>query len=450
MARAVAVSCRFRHPTCGRAGEPQPHSQASPSGSFRRSGRGHEPRGLEPSIPLLASTRLGGDDGEDDAGDGEGGVAAELAGGGEGAEAHGGAARGRAAAVPDQDVRPGGRPGHRRRRLVGPRGQQLRRLGPPRLRRRPPPTLLQAQQLLQLRPPAQHLPRWIKTADEATRICLFVLEDSFDHHQKKEKGFRKIDPDRWEFANDGFLRGQRHLLKMIKRRRPLSYLPGSQQALGTCLEVGQFGLDEEIDRLKRDKNILLAEVVKLRHKQQSTKANMRAMEERLQHAEQKQVQMMGFLARAMQNPDFFHQLIHQQDKMKGLEDTFSKKRTRSIDIVPFLNPGEVSQGDQLESTLLFDPRPFAELNDEPAKSELENLALNIQGLGKGKQDVNRTRNQPRNQASNETELTDDFWEELLNEGARDDAGIPGMERRRPRYVDALAQKLGYLSNSSQK
>ncbi len=264
------------------------------------------------------------------------------------------------------------------------------------------------------------------------------------------QGFRKIDPDRWEFANDGFLRGQRHLLKMIKRRRPLSYLPGSQQALGTCLEVGQFGLDEEIDRLKRDKNILLAEVVKLRHKQQSTKANMRAMEERLQHAEQKQVQMMGFLARAMQNPDFFHQLIHQQDKMKGLEDTFSKKRTRSIDIVPFLNPGEVSQGDQLESTLLFDPRPFAELNDEPAKSELENLALNIQGLGKGKQDVNRTRNQPRNQASNETELTDDFWEELLNEGARDDAGIPGMERRRPRYVDALAQKLGYLSNSSQK
>uniref|UniRef100_A0A0D9Z2E8 HSF-type DNA-binding domain-containing protein n=1 Tax=Oryza glumipatula TaxID=40148 RepID=A0A0D9Z2E8_9ORYZ len=264
------------------------------------------------------------------------------------------------------------------------------------------------------------------------------------------QGFRKIDPDRWEFANDGFLRGQRHLLKMIKRRRPLSYLPGSQQALGTCLEVGQFGLDEEIDRLKRGKNILLAEVVKLRHEQQSTKANMRAMEERLQHAEQKQVQMMGFLARAMQNPDFFHQLIHQQDKMKGLEDTFSKKRTRSIDIVPFLNPGEVSQGDQLKSTLLFDPRPFAELNDETAKSELENLALNIQGLGKGKQDVNRTRNQPRNQASNETELTDDFWEELLNEGARDDAGIPGMERRRPRYVDALAQKLGYLSNSSQK
>ncbi|KAL5210047.1 hypothetical protein ABZP36_005670 [Zizania latifolia] len=271
--------------------------------------------------------------------------------------------------------------------------------------------------------PHDHLP---------ARLPLAVSEEQF-------QDFRKIDPDRWEFANDGFLRGQRHLLKMIKRRRPLPYLPASQQqALGTCLVVGQFGSDEEIDVLKHDKNILLAEVAKLRQEQQSTKANMQAMEERLQHAEQKQLQVMGFLARAMQNPDFFHRLIQQQDKMKGLEGAFSKKRTRSIDIVPFLCPGEVSQNDQLESTFLFEQMPFAELNDEPGMSELENLALNIQGLGKGKQ------------SSTETKLTDDFWEELLNEGTRDEAGISELERRRPSYVDALAQKLGYLSNCSQK
>lgn len=206
---------------------------------------------------------------------------------------------------------------------------------------------------------------------------------------------------------------------MIKRRRPLYYLPASQQqALGSCLEVGQFGLDEEIDRLKRDKNILLSEVVKLRQEQQSTRADMRAMEERLQHVEQKQLQMMGFLARAMQNPDFFHQLIQQQDKRKELEDAFSKKRRRSIDVVPFLSPGETSQSEELESTFLFEPWAFAELN-EPGNSELENLALNIQGLGKGKQDDKAS----RDQVSSEIELTEDFWEELVNEGMRDEAGM---------------------------
>ncbi|CAD6342534.1 unnamed protein product [Miscanthus lutarioriparius] len=255
-------------------------------------------------------------------------------------------------------------------------------------------------------------------------------------------GFRKVDPDRWEFANEGFLRGQRHLLKMIKRRKPPSAAPPSrqQQAPASCLEVGEFGFEEEIDRLKRDKNILITEVVKLRQEQQTTKDHVRAMEERLRVAEQKQVQMMGFLARAMRNPEFFQQLVQQQDKRKELEAAISKKRRWPIDNAPFYSPGETSQGEQLDSQFMFKSDVLNGLS-EPGMPELENLAVNIQELGKGSIDGGKVA-----QASDQSELNDDFWADLLVEDFGDKAGQLELEAR-TEDVDDLAQQLGYLSSS---
>ncbi|KAK3157616.1 hypothetical protein QOZ80_2AG0125120 [Eleusine coracana subsp. coracana] len=256
-------------------------------------------------------------------------------------------------------------------------------------------------------------------------------------------GFRKVDPDRWEFANEGFLRGQRHLLKTIKRRKPPSNATPSRQpapAPASCLEVGEFGFEEEIDRLKRDKNILISEVVKLRQEQQTTREHVHAMEERLRTAEQKQIQMMGFLARAMRNPEFFQQLVQQQDKRKELEDAISKKRRRPIDNAPFYNPGETSQSEQLDPQFLFNSSVLDGLT-EPGMPELENLALNI---GKGNTDDGKM-----DQASDQPELNDDFWEELLIEDYGDKAGQSELEAR-TEVVDEIAQQLGYLSSTSPK
>lgn len=151
-------------------------------------------------------------------------------------------------------------------------------------------------------------------------------------------GFRKVDPDRWEFANEGFLRGQKHLLKSISRRKPAhGHAQQQQQPHGqnasACVEVGKFGLEEEVERLKRDKNVLMQELVRLRQQQQSTDNQLQGMVQRLQGMEQRQQQMMSFLAKAVNSPGFLAQFVQQQNESNKRITEGSKKRRIKQDIV---------------------------------------------------------------------------------------------------------------------
>ncbi|TKY57987.1 Heat stress transcription factor A-2 [Spatholobus suberectus] len=145
-------------------------------------------------------------------------------------------------------------------------------------------------------------------------------------------GFRKVDPDRWEFANKGFLAGQRHLLKTIKRRRNVSQSMQQRGVGGASVEVGESGLEGELERLKRDTNISMAEVVRLRHQQLNSRDQLSAMEARLQATEKKQQQMMTFLAKALSNLSFMQHLVHktpQSREVLGVEINRKRRLTAS-------------------------------------------------------------------------------------------------------------------------
>ncbi|GAB4830421.1 hypothetical protein Ancab_020057 [Ancistrocladus abbreviatus] len=230
-------------------------------------------------------------------------------------------------------------------------------------------------------------------------------------------GFRKIDPDRWEFANEEFLRGQWHLLRKIKRRRAPSQPFSLQQGIEPCVELGQFGLDGEIDRLRRDKQVLIMELVKLRQQQQNTRGYLQAMEQRLQKAEMKQQQMMNFLARAMQNPSFLQQLAQQREKRKELEEALSKKRRRPIDQGPSSSQQseESSHGVVEFSPIKVEPLELGDQFGGYEVSELEALALEMQGFGRGGKKVAEGQESLQQLGDEDKELDEEFWDELLSE-----------------------------------
>lgn len=244
-----------------------------------------------------------------------------------------------------------------------------------------------------------------------------------------------MDPDRWEFAKEGFVRGQKHLLKTIKRRRPLSHANQEHQSLATYVGVGQFGPDGEVDGLKRNKNVLMEELLKLRQEQQNTRAHLRAMEERLQGTEQRQQQMMTFLARAMQHPIFLQQLVQQRGKSKELEEAVSKKRRQAIDRTP--DPSDAkpsgSRGFNMDSQGSYKTFSY----QVPG---LESRALGMEGT------VNTSDHGKQEEL--DVELSDEFWEELISEGISEENTQTDFGGRSEEVVDMLTERLEYLSSAS--
>ncbi|KAK7351280.1 hypothetical protein VNO77_10602 [Canavalia gladiata] len=200
----------------------------------------------------------------------------------------------------------------------------------------PPPFLTKTFEVVE-DPSTDSIVSWSKARNsfvvwDSHQFSTTILPRYFKHcnfssfvRQLNTYGFRKIDPDRWEFANEGFLAGQKHLLKTIKRRRNVTQSQSQAQG-GACIELGEFGFEGEIERLRRDRTVLMAEIVRLRQQQHNSREQLLTMESRLQATEKKHQQMMTFLAKALSNQTFVQNFLHRNAQNKELQGVRRKRR----------------------------------------------------------------------------------------------------------------------------
>lgn len=140
-------------------------------------------------------------------------------------------------------------------------------------------------------------------------------------------GFRKIDPERWEFANEDFIKDKKHLLKNIHRRKPIhshSNPPGSEDS-------ERAALDEEIEKLSRDKTAIQTNLWRIKQQKSKAKVQLEELEQKVLEMEQSQWRIRSFLERALKNPTFVEHLIRMGSSSMQFSAINKKRRLPNAD-----------------------------------------------------------------------------------------------------------------------
>uniref|UniRef100_A0A2P2MZI7 Heat Stress Transcription Factor family protein n=1 Tax=Rhizophora mucronata TaxID=61149 RepID=A0A2P2MZI7_RHIMU len=134
-------------------------------------------------------------------------------------------------------------------------------------------------------------------------------------------GFRKIDPERWEFANEDFLRDQKHLLKNIHRRKPIHSHSHPQ---GSVVDPERAAFEEKLEKLAHEKAALEARILGFEKQRATTKFQLEDLTQKLDNIEQRQESLLSFFEKAVQDPSFVKRLAQ---KIEALDfSAYNKKR----------------------------------------------------------------------------------------------------------------------------
>ncbi|XP_073132188.1 heat stress transcription factor A-2-like [Henckelia pumila] len=219
----------------------------------------------------------------------------------------------------------------------------------------PPPFLTKTYEIVN-DPNTDSIVSWRSTGSsfvvwDPHRLSTDLLPKHFKHNnfssfvrQLNTYQFRKINLGRWEFANENFQQGKKHLLKNIKRRK---YDPQIRQgAVYNSLDSTKNSMEADLETLRSEQNATNEEIMMLRQQQENAQKHLASLKHRLDITKMKRKHMINFLMESLKDQMFLQNFTEKMKKKRAPLEVLKKRR--------YLNSCDSGGGNLFESMKIID------------------------------------------------------------------------------------------------